>query len=125
MGYFYRSRKDKKLFGLCGGLAEKFNVDPTLVRLVVVVTGFFSAGTVVAVYLIAGMVIPLETGGGNISGYGGAYGNSGPVENHGTSGYGWNDHKLDEMMKGIEDKALREELAELRAKLAHYEKGES
>lgn len=29
----YRSEKDKKIAGVCGGLAEYFDIDPTLVRL--------------------------------------------------------------------------------------------
>ena len=29
----YKSRKDRFLFGVCGGLAEYFEVDPTLVRI--------------------------------------------------------------------------------------------
>ena len=32
----YRSRKERMLFGVCGGVAEYFDVDPTLVRLIVV-----------------------------------------------------------------------------------------
>ena len=32
----YRSRKDKMIAGVCGGLAEYFNIDPVIVRLVAV-----------------------------------------------------------------------------------------
>lgn len=60
MRKLYRSRKDAKLFGVCGGLAESMNVDPTLVRIVVVVTTFFSAGTTIPLYIIASLVIPKE-----------------------------------------------------------------
>lgn len=60
MTKLYRSRRDSKLTGLCGGLAELLNVDSTLLRLVVVVTTFFSAGTVIPIYIIASIVIPKE-----------------------------------------------------------------
>ncbi|TCZ77720.1 PspC domain-containing protein [Paenibacillus albiflavus] len=60
MQRLYRSTRDKKLTGLCGGLAEIFNIDPTLLRLVVAVAAFFSAGTVIFIYVIASMIIPKE-----------------------------------------------------------------
>ncbi len=45
MKRFYRSRTDKKLGGVCGGIGKYFDVDPTVVRLLAVVlffaTGFF------------------------------------------------------------------------------------
>ena len=148
MNKFYRSRSDKKLFGLCGGLAEKFNVDPTLLRLVVVVTALFSGGTAIAVYIIASMVIPLEPDHGSMSSYGwdeqpmkgmkfaaagcrkhsSYYGHdpkTEPVRNPTQSFTASNPDKIDEMMKDIEQKALRDEIEQLRAKLARYEKGES
>lgn len=82
MTKLYRSRRDSKITGLCGGLAEQLNVDSTLLRLIVVVTTFFSAGTVIPIYIIAAMVIPKEPhtnvppmyppyGGGGYSSYGG------------------------------------------------------
>ena len=40
----YRSRKDKMLAGICGGLAEYFDVDPSLVRLASVLLCLY-AGT--------------------------------------------------------------------------------
>ena len=38
---FYLSQKDKKIGGVCGGLAEYFDVDPFLVRLVIFLAVFF------------------------------------------------------------------------------------
>ncbi len=62
MTKFYRSVSDKKIAGLCGGLARMIDVDPTLVRLGVVlvcfITGVFP---VVVTYLIAWWIVPLET----------------------------------------------------------------
>ncbi|MDF2667819.1 MAG: phage-shock protein [Paenibacillus sp.] len=60
MTKLYRSRTDSKLFGLCGGLAQMINVDSTLLRVIVVVTAFFSGGTVIPLYFIACLVIPKE-----------------------------------------------------------------
>ena len=53
-----RSRNEKIIGGVCGGLAEYFNVDPVLVRvLFVVVTLMGGAG--VLLYLILWAVVPL------------------------------------------------------------------
>ncbi|MDF2714742.1 MAG: phage-shock protein [Paenibacillus sp.] len=60
MTKLYRSRKDSKLFGLCGGLAELLNVDSTLLRVVLLVTTFFTGGTLIPIYFIACLVIPKE-----------------------------------------------------------------
>lgn len=53
------STKDKKISGVCGGIGEYFDIDPTLVRLVWVVlaiaTGFFPG---VIGYVIAAIIIP-------------------------------------------------------------------
>lgn len=53
----YRSKKDRILGGVCGGIAEYFNLDPVLVRLLWV---FFAcvAGTGVLAYIIAWIIIP-------------------------------------------------------------------
>ena len=54
---FYRSREDKKLAGVCGGIAEYFEVDPTLVRLIWVVFTFVGGAGVIA-YIIAAIIMP-------------------------------------------------------------------
>jgi phage shock protein C len=53
-----RSSTDKKLAGVCGGLAEYFEIDPTLVRVLWLVLVFF-AGTGVLAYLILWIVLPV------------------------------------------------------------------
>lgn len=53
----YRSKKDKMLAGICGGLAEYFDVDPSLVRLATVLLCLY-AGTGLMVYIIAAIIIP-------------------------------------------------------------------
>lgn len=58
MNRLYRSIYDRKITGLCGGLAASFGIDSTLVRLLLVIAAFFSAGTVILLYLIASLVVP-------------------------------------------------------------------
>lgn len=58
----YRSRDDKMIAGVCGGLGDYFDVDSTLVRLLAVV--LFFAGIGLIAYLIAWIVVPLEPKGG-------------------------------------------------------------
>ena len=53
----YRSRKDKMLAGICGGLAEYFAVDPSLVRIAGVLLCLY-AGTGLLVYILAAIIIP-------------------------------------------------------------------
>ena len=55
----YRSRTDKKICGVCSGLAKYFNIDPTLVRLALVLCVLF-AGFGILAYIIAALVIPEE-----------------------------------------------------------------
>lgn len=55
----YKSQQDKALFGVCGGIAEYFNVDSLVVRLLFVLfTLVYGAGLLF--YLIAALVIPSE-----------------------------------------------------------------
>ncbi len=60
MRKLYRSTRDKKIFGICGGLGEYFGVDTTLLRVLLIIVAVFSAGSVVLVYIIAGFVIPQD-----------------------------------------------------------------
>ena len=55
----YRSRTDKKLCGVCGGLAEYFNIDSTIIRLAWVFAIFF-AGAGLLAYIIAALIIPSQ-----------------------------------------------------------------
>ncbi|MBQ9553029.1 MAG: PspC domain-containing protein [Clostridia bacterium] len=59
MKKLYKSQTDRKLAGVCGGLAEYFNIDSTLVRLLWVLL-FFMFGTGLLAYLICAIVIPDE-----------------------------------------------------------------
>jgi phage shock protein PspC (stress-responsive transcriptional regulator) len=54
-----RSSTDRKIAGVCGGLAEYFEVDPTIVRLVVVAVALVTAVIPMLVgYLLSWMIIP-------------------------------------------------------------------
>ncbi len=57
----YRSETDKKVGGVCGGLADYFDIDSTLIRLVVLLT-FFMGGVGFFLYIIAWAVIPVNPG---------------------------------------------------------------
>ncbi|KAB3529229.1 PspC domain-containing protein [Alkaliphilus pronyensis] len=52
------SQTDKKLSGVCGGIAEYFNVDSTLVRLGWVLLTIASVGAGLIGYIIAAAIIP-------------------------------------------------------------------
>lgn len=55
-----RSRSEKKLMGVCGGLAEYFSLDPTLVRIGFVLGTIASGGPFVIAYLALAFVMPKE-----------------------------------------------------------------
>lgn len=55
----YKSNKNKMLDGVCGGIAEYFNIDPTLVRLGWVVFCALGASGVLA-YIVAALIIPRD-----------------------------------------------------------------
>ena len=53
----YRSQTDRHVAGVCGGLAEYFNIDPTLVRLIFVVLTILS-GPGLILYIVLWIVMP-------------------------------------------------------------------
>ena len=53
----YRSVTDKKLCGVCAGVAEYFNVDPTLIRLAWALVSIFAGAGIVA-YIVCAIIIP-------------------------------------------------------------------
>lgn len=58
----YRSRKERKLAGVCGGIAEYFNLDPSIVRLGWIVIALAGGSGLIA-YILAAIVIPDEPAG--------------------------------------------------------------
>ena len=55
----YRSRDERMIWGVCGGIAKYFDVDPTLIRLIAVLT-LFLCFTGILVYPILTIIMPLE-----------------------------------------------------------------
>lgn len=53
----YRSRNDRMIAGVCGGIANYFDVDPTWIRLLFVLF-FFLGGSALLVYIIMWIVVP-------------------------------------------------------------------
>jgi len=63
---WYRSRRDRKLAGVCGGLAEEFGVSVTILRLAFVLSMLLGGGVGLIVYVVLWVVMPLkpDDGGG-------------------------------------------------------------
>ena len=57
MKKLYKSRTERKLCGVCGGLAEYFNMDPTLMRLLWVIFTL-AGGAGLLCYIIAAIIMP-------------------------------------------------------------------
>lgn len=55
----YRSRTDRVLFGVCGGLGKYFDVDPVIFRILFVIL-FFIDGVGIIAYLILVLIVPVE-----------------------------------------------------------------
>lgn len=61
---FYLSQTDKKIAGVCGGIAEYFDIDSLLVRVAFLILTFFVGGELVA-YVALWLLAPKEQQGGN------------------------------------------------------------
>ncbi len=56
----YRNRTDRKIWGVCGGLAKYFDIDPTIVRVIALAS--ILVGTLgIWVYIIMAIIVPLES----------------------------------------------------------------
>ncbi len=55
-----RSRDDKWIGGVCGGIGQHTDIDPNLIRVAAVVLTVLGFGTVLIAYLIAWMLVPLS-----------------------------------------------------------------
>ena len=56
----YRSKTDRVIRGVCGGLAKYFNIDPVIVRIIAVASIF--VGTLgIWIYIIMALVVPTES----------------------------------------------------------------
>lgn len=54
----YRSRDDRMLAGVAGGLAELWDADPSLVRIIWALLAFFTGGIFLVVYIVMAIVVP-------------------------------------------------------------------
>ena len=59
MKRLYKSSQDRIICGVCGGLANYFNIDPTLMRIIWIVLALMLGSGIIA-YLIAAIIIPAE-----------------------------------------------------------------
>jgi phage shock protein C len=59
MKKLYLSNTDKKILGVCGGIAETYDIDPTIVRLVLVFLALVTfVAPLVVTYIVAGIIMP-------------------------------------------------------------------
>ena len=56
----FKSRTDKKILGICGGLADYLGVDSTFIRILFVVFLFIGSGSPGLIYLLLGMLLDKE-----------------------------------------------------------------
>ena len=56
----YKSRTERKLFGVCGGMGTYLNVDPTILRILFVVGAFASFGFMILLYIAMAIIVPNE-----------------------------------------------------------------
>jgi phage shock protein C len=66
MKRLYRSKKDRILGGVCAGLGEHLDVDPTVIRLIWAVVSVLSIGTGIIIYILAWIIIPEEDADGAV-----------------------------------------------------------
>ncbi len=56
----YRSKTDRKIFGVLGGFAKYFGIDATILRIIYVLLALFAIGSPILIYLIVALIIPEE-----------------------------------------------------------------
>lgn len=60
MKKLYKSRRDRKLFGVCGGLGDYFNLDSTIIRILFILLTILSVGTGIILYIAMAIFVPDE-----------------------------------------------------------------
>lgn len=103
----YRSQRDKKIFGVCGGLGQYFDIDPTWIRIGVVLTTI-CFGFPLLIYILLAMMIPREP----------HWDDAFAFERYGYTPYAHSD--LDAEIEQLEKRALQQEVQRLRLELAKY-----
>lgn len=61
MGKKLNKSHKKMICGVCAGIAEYFNIDPTIVRLITVILSLGGIGLGVIIYIIAAIIIPFPS----------------------------------------------------------------
>lgn len=56
----FKSRRDKKIFGVCAGIADYLGVDPTMIRILFVVFFLLGSGTPALIYILLGLILDKE-----------------------------------------------------------------
>ena len=60
-GKLYRSKKDRKISGVCGGIGEFVNMDPTVIRVLWVILSILSTGFPgLIIYIVMTIIVPEE-----------------------------------------------------------------
>lgn len=60
MDKFYRSRSDKLIIGVCGGIAERFNISSSIVRVLTIILALINMPLAAIIYLLIGILTPME-----------------------------------------------------------------
>ncbi len=58
--WLVRSSHDKMLLGVCGGLAQRFGIDSTLIRVIFVIATVLGMGSPILLYFILAFIIPKD-----------------------------------------------------------------
>ena len=56
----YKIERGRKIFGVCGGIAEYLNIDPTVIRVIWAIL-VFAAGTGILAYIVCALCMPSES----------------------------------------------------------------
>ncbi len=107
----YRSSQDKRLFGVCGGIAQFLRVDSTLVRVGVVILTVCT-GFPILIYLLMAMIMPKEPSWAFAGDGFGLYDT--PKAGHSRM------NDLDSEIDRLEKQALVQEVHRLREELSKY-----
>lgn len=60
MDKLYRSKDDRMIAGVCGGIGKNMDIDPNLIRILFIVLAFCSLGIMVLIYLCSWILLPEE-----------------------------------------------------------------
>ncbi|WP_400164785.1 PspC domain-containing protein [Brevibacillus sp. TJ4] len=107
----YKSQNDRKLFGVCGGVAQFLRIDATLVRIGVVILTIFT-GIPALIYVLMAMIMPTEPRWGELDD---------PYDMYASGKRVYREpHDLDAQLEHLEKRALVQEVQRLREELLKY-----